>query len=573
MKKLFFLFILFISSYAGFTQATQWRLGIDSASGNPKLYRDTLINLENYAWSLTGNAIADSNKFLGTTTNWPLILKNNSIRSGQISDSIVGNTGFGYGALRNSVLRRATAVGNGSDNTGFGARALSNLVASGYNNTAIGSNSMPSTTTGFENTAVGYKSLFTATSGNSNVVVGSSGMSLSNSSGNIAIGNLTLQSAAANNNVAVGQGIMKNITGGYNTGVGDAALNALTSGQYNTAVGQNAMGGAAVTGFNNAAVGVQALTSITGGGQNVAMGYQAAFANTSGSENTALGREALWGNGTGSGNVAIGYWAGKHILGWSSGLNNYLTTANNSIFIGDSTRANANSQNNQIVIGNNVSGLGSNTTVLGDSLTTHTLIYGSLLSGTPTNLASSQLTVNSTTKGALLPRMNTTQMNAISSPATGLLIFNTDSASYVQYTGSIWQKMVGSGGGGGGGGDVTMTGTQTLTNKRITKRIGTTASSATPTPDGDANDQYNVTALAAGATFGAPTGTPTDGQELLIRVKDNGTARTLAWNAIYRAGTDFALPATTVISKTIYVHFTYNAADTKWDATGLSQGY
>lgn len=111
--------------------------------------------------------------------------------------------------------------------------------------------------------------------------------------------------------------------------------------------------------------------------------------------------------------------------------------------------------------------------------------------------------------------------------------------------------------------------TATLTNKRITARIGTTASSSTPTPDADANDQYNVTALAANATFGAPTGTPTDGQRLTIRIKDNGTARTLAWNAIYRA-IGIALPTTTVISKTMYMGMVFNSADTKWDvlATG-----
>ncbi len=110
----------------------------------------------------------------------------------------------------------------------------------------------------------------------------------------------------------------------------------------------------------------------------------------------------------------------------------------------------------------------------------------------------------------------------------------------------------------------TVSSTSTLTNKRITKRVGTTASSSTPTPDADANDQYNVTALAANATFGAPTGTPTDGQRLIIRVKDNGTARTLAFNAIYRA-IGITLPTTTVISKTIYLGCIYNSADTKWD--------
>lgn len=112
--------------------------------------------------------------------------------------------------------------------------------------------------------------------------------------------------------------------------------------------------------------------------------------------------------------------------------------------------------------------------------------------------------------------------------------------------------------------------TRTLTNARVTKRVGTTASSSTPTASWDDHDQYNVTALAAGATFGAATGTPTDGQMLLYRVKDNGTARTLAWNAVFRAiGVD--LPTTTVISKTLYVGTVWNAADSKADVIAIGQ--
>jgi hypothetical protein len=103
---------------------------------------------------------------------------------------------------------------------------------------------------------------------------------------------------------------------------------------------------------------------------------------------------------------------------------------------------------------------------------------------------------------------------------------------------------------------------------------GTTASSSTPTPTGDARqNNYSVTALATNPTFGAPSGTPINFNILLIRIKDDGTARTLAWNAIYRASTDFALPTTTVISKTMYVYFTYNSADSKWDCVGLTQGF
>lgn len=117
---------------------------------------------------------------------------------------------------------------------------------------------------------------------------------------------------------------------------------------------------------------------------------------------------------------------------------------------------------------------------------------------------------------------------------------------------------------------VGLTDTQTLTNKRVTKREQTITSSSTPTPAGDTTDIFTVTALAAGATFAAPTGTPTQGQTLVIRIKDNATAQTLAWNAIYRAiGT--VLPTTTVISKTMYLNFIYNSTDTKWDLVAYSQ--
>lgn len=94
-------------------------------------------------------------------------------------------------------------------------------------------------------------------------------------------------------------------------------------------------------------------------------------------------------------------------------------------------------------------------------------------------------------------------------------------------------------------------------------------SSATPTPAGNGREnEYYITALAAGATFAAPSGTPANGNTLLVRIKDDGTARSLAWNAIYRA-VAIALPTTTVISKTMYLGFIYNSADSKWDLVSL----
>jgi hypothetical protein len=113
--------------------------------------------------------------------------------------------------------------------------------------------------------------------------------------------------------------------------------------------------------------------------------------------------------------------------------------------------------------------------------------------------------------------------------------------------------------------------TQALTNKtlydasNVTEHATTTASSATPTPTGDAlRNFFTVTALAAGAVFAAPSGTPAEGNRLLMRVKDDGTARSLGFNGIYRA-IGVTLPTTTVISKTLYLGAVYNGADSKWD--------
>lgn len=101
-----------------------------------------------------------------------------------------------------------------------------------------------------------------------------------------------------------------------------------------------------------------------------------------------------------------------------------------------------------------------------------------------------------------------------------------------------------------------------------TPRLTSVTTSATPTPNADTTDLYTITALAEGAVFGAPTGTPVAGQALLIRIKDNGTARSLGFNAAYRFSSDLPKPTTTIISKTFYMAFVYNAVDTKWDNIG-----
>lgn len=103
-------------------------------------------------------------------------------------------------------------------------------------------------------------------------------------------------------------------------------------------------------------------------------------------------------------------------------------------------------------------------------------------------------------------------------------------------------------------------------NVTFFQRSGTqqTTSTATLTINSDLQDLGVITAQAAALTIAAPTGTPIQGQKLILRIKDNGTARGITWNAIFRAlGT--TLPTTTVINKTTYVGCIYNSTDTKWD--------
>lgn len=92
----------------------------------------------------------------------------------------------------------------------------------------------------------------------------------------------------------------------------------------------------------------------------------------------------------------------------------------------------------------------------------------------------------------------------------------------------------------------------------------TTASTATLTIDADVSDFASITAQAEGLTIGAPTGSPVEGQKLIIRLKDDGSARAITFNAIFRA-LGVTLPTTTVASKITYLGLVYNSTDTKWD--------
>lgn len=118
----------------------------------------------------------------------------------------------------------------------------------------------------------------------------------------------------------------------------------------------------------------------------------------------------------------------------------------------------------------------------------------------------------------------------------------------------------------------TTSATSTLSNKRIVPRVSTEASSATPTINTDNVDAHSITALAAAISSMTTnlTGTPNNFDKLIIRIKDNGTARAITWGASFEAK-GMALPTTTVISKVLTVGFIWDSVSSKWGCVASSQ--
>jgi len=169
-------------------------------------------------------------------------------------------------------------------------------------------------------------------------------------------------------------------------------------------------------GQGNVAIGYAALTAGNAQRFNVAVGGYALAANN-GDNNTAIGIQALWQKTTGARDTAIGSFAGTFFAG---GTGNNNVTSNNSVFIGADTKPLADNQTNQIVIGYDATGLGSNTAVLGNSSITTTALRGNV--GIGTTAPGSKLDIEGSTRlggVANIDRTAGTLANLISLQARG----------------------------------------------------------------------------------------------------------------------------------------------------------
>lgn len=169
----------------------------------------------------------------------------------------------------------------------------------------------------------------------------------------------------------------------------DLTINSLLLGRgpgnqiSNTVFGNDALTANGATSTFNVAMGYQALKSQTNNSvSNVAIGPYAMRDNTSnGSANVVVGYLALpyssIAGGANGGNVVLGSEAGSFAAGGGN-----ILAASRSIFIGQYATGLGTNQTNQIVIGPDGEGLGSNSTVLGNSGILKTRIWGKLGLGT-----------------------------------------------------------------------------------------------------------------------------------------------------------------------------------------------
>ncbi len=244
--------------------------------------------------------------------------------------------------------------GTAEFNVGLGLSALDSLT-DGDNNTAMGHLAGTALTTGAQNVFIGSEAGQAISSGLQNVAIGFEALAASgNPSKAVAIGYeaLTAVSVQFPNSVAVG----------YQAGQRQ------TSGTDNTFLGYRA--GANGQSFaKNTVVGSGALYNEIVGQENVAIGYNALAAQTSASasnsKNVAVGSQAGVNNTDGYFNVFLGTLAG-----------NTNTTGDNNIVIGYNAEKSSATTDNEIVIGSAGAGLGANSTVIGNTSTLNTKIFG-----------------------------------------------------------------------------------------------------------------------------------------------------------------------------------------------------
>ena len=435
---------LYYTIYDAVTYA--WEVGIGSWSANV-LTRTTVLsnslNTTAFISFVNGNTLnvwvdypassAVAQTDIGTAPNQ--IPLNQYLGSMAYQDKAGVNITGGTATLSTATVTTGT-VTNLTTTNGASIQTLTVGLGNGAvaSNTAIGYQAANANTTGTRFTAVGYQAGYSHTTPLGNSSFGYSALySTTTGASNTALGDSALYSAVtATQCSSVGMQSLYYNTGSYNTALGYRALFGVTG---------------TSTGGLNTAIGTQAGVAVTSGTSSVFVGYQVAFANT-----------------TGSNIVAVGYQAGFGAV--SANAN---TTGTNNTYLGYQTVGSAATNTNEMVIGYTAVGLGSNTTVIGNSSTTATTIYGAL------------------TSSSFIPSSSTVPTNGVYLPATNSVGIATASTECVRIDAS-GNLLVG------------VTATSDSSKLYVAGSIGTSGSQFNFRPGASVNYQF-VNRVGAGFDF------------------------------------------------------------------------
>lgn len=389
----------------------------------------------------------------------------------------INNTGVwktsSYQMMRypNQVSFEGTTIyGNGGNGLthASGSEGQYNLFV-GYNtglncatcslNNLVGTQAGYSLTTGDKNTAMGHNAMLFATSATYNSAYGFSSM--------------TACTTCFFNTSTGSSGMLNITTGTYNAGHGVNNFHELTTGTENAAYGLDALYNI-TTGGHNTALGAKAGRNFTAAASNnISIGYKTMAVPYNSSNTGNIGNlvfmTALDGvdSSLSSGNVGIGivtpvakfqvfnagvqmrlsYDASNYtefnglasgILRISSsngGLQLFTSGVGNSVTIFNSTGDNGISIDGP---GRTIGSISGSSALALTANAAESVIIGA---GVGSISASAKLQLNSTTQGFLPPRMTTTQKNAISSPAEGLIVYDTTLHKLCVFTGTVWETV------------------------------------------------------------------------------------------------------------------------------------
>lgn len=407
-----------IEDVSGYTSSNAtWRKFNTGSSGGTGVSGSGTVNYIpkwNSSTSLTNSQIYDNGSFVGIGTTTQVYSEGLNVSSGGIFNQygifdITGDLSIG-------IVDYDTSVWGAIDSIAIGFYGTMSNSTSGPN-ISIGAQSSPSLTTGQFNTIVGTYSSAQLTTGSRNTFIGDyTGGELISGTDNVVMGynSFAHTSTGASYNTAIGVSSLDYVIGSQNVGVGSLAGNTL-QGSGNTIMGYGAGGSVignynVILGYTSAPsgsfsnrlhIGKSATTLIYGEFDSQKVGINVTSPTTvvhiSGTTHP-LRLEGL----QSSANT-------RYLVANADGVVTYTTTSSGGISGSGTT--------NYIPKWTGSTGIGNSQ--IQDNGTTVSI-------GAPSS-TSAILEVASTSQGVLFPRMTQAQRLAISSPTSGLIVYQTDS--------------------------------------------------------------------------------------------------------------------------------------------------